>query len=100
MSNFVYIYFLLWYNFTYESRDNVARLNEKRMINDIRCLALDMINEYSKNNNISSKVIADIGCGNGMISTLLYKQFKCKELWMYEPYNKYYSNETSNIHYI
>ena len=36
-------------------------------------LALDMINEYSKNNNISSKVIADIGCGSGILSLFCYK---------------------------
>ena len=31
-------------------------------------LALEMINEYSKNNNISSKMVADIGCGSGILS--------------------------------
>ena len=36
-------------------------------------LALDMINEYSKNNNISSKVIADIGCGSGILSLFCCK---------------------------
>ena len=36
-------------------------------------LALDMINEYSKNNNISSKTIADIGCGSGILSLFCYK---------------------------
>lgn len=36
-------------------------------------LALEMINEYSKNNNISSKTIADIGCGSGILSLFCYK---------------------------
>ena len=36
-------------------------------------LALNMINEYSKNNNISSKTIADIGCGSGILSLFCYK---------------------------
>ena len=38
-------------------------------------LALDMINEYYKknNNNISSKIIADIGCGSGILSLFCYK---------------------------
>ncbi|TXJ47019.1 50S ribosomal protein L11 methyltransferase [Brachyspira pilosicoli] len=36
-------------------------------------LALEMINEYSKNNNISSKIIADIGCGSGILSLFCYK---------------------------
>ena len=36
-------------------------------------LALDMINDYSKNNNISSKTIADIGCGSGILSLFCYK---------------------------
>ena len=45
MDKFVYISFLLCYNFTYESRDIVAKLNNEQMIDDIRCLALDMINE-------------------------------------------------------
>ena len=36
-------------------------------------LALDMINEYSKNNNISSKIIADIGCGSGILSLFCCK---------------------------
>ena len=36
-------------------------------------LALEMINKYSKNNNISSKMIADIGCGSGILSLFCYK---------------------------
>ncbi|WP_157150456.1 50S ribosomal protein L11 methyltransferase [Brachyspira sp. SAP_772] len=36
-------------------------------------LALDMINQYSKNNNISSKMVADIGCGSGILSLFCYK---------------------------
>lgn len=36
-------------------------------------LALEMINEYSKNNNISSKMVADIGCGSGILSLFCYK---------------------------
>lgn len=36
-------------------------------------LALEIINEYSKNNNISSKTIADIGCGSGILSLFCYK---------------------------
>lgn len=36
-------------------------------------LALNMINEYSKNNSISSKTIADIGCGSGILSLFCYK---------------------------
>lgn len=36
-------------------------------------LALEMINEYSKNNNIFSKTIADIGCGSGILSLFCYK---------------------------
>ena len=31
---------------------------------------------------------------------MIYREFKCRELWMYEPYNKYYSKETDNIHFI
>ena len=45
-------------------------------------------------------MIADIGSGNGLISTMIYREFKCRELWMYEPYNKYYSKETDDIHFI
>ncbi|MEI0580433.1 50S ribosomal protein L11 methyltransferase [Brachyspira pilosicoli] len=36
-------------------------------------LALEMINEYSKNNNISSKMVADIGCGSGILSLFCCK---------------------------
>ena len=36
-------------------------------------LALEMINKYSKNNNISSKMVADIGCGSGILSLFCYK---------------------------
>lgn len=36
-------------------------------------LALEMINEYSKNNNIYSKTISDIGCGSGILSLFCYK---------------------------
>lgn len=45
MEKFVSISFLLWYNFLCESRDSMPKLNDKRMINDIRSLALDMIHE-------------------------------------------------------
>ena len=36
-------------------------------------LALEMINEYSENNDIASKSIADIGCGSGILSLFAYK---------------------------
>ncbi|WP_157152980.1 50S ribosomal protein L11 methyltransferase [Brachyspira murdochii] len=36
-------------------------------------LALEMINEYSNNNDIASKSIADIGCGSGILSLFAYK---------------------------
>ncbi|PCG19802.1 50S ribosomal protein L11 methyltransferase [Brachyspira sp. G79] len=36
-------------------------------------LALKMINEYSNNNDIASKSIADIGCGSGILSLFAYK---------------------------
>ncbi|WP_300365982.1 50S ribosomal protein L11 methyltransferase [Brachyspira sp.] len=36
-------------------------------------LALEMINEYANNNDITSKSIADIGCGSGILSLLAYK---------------------------
>ena len=36
-------------------------------------LALEMINEYAKNNDIISKNIADIGCGSGILSLFAYK---------------------------
>lgn len=36
-------------------------------------LALEMINEYANNNDISSKSIADIGCGSGILSLFAYK---------------------------
>lgn len=45
MTKFVYIYIYLCYNFGSESRDIMAKVNDKKMINDIRSLALDMINE-------------------------------------------------------
>jgi transketolase len=45
MTNFVYIYIYLWYNFGSESRDKMAKISDKKMINNIRSLALDMINE-------------------------------------------------------
>lgn len=36
-------------------------------------LALEMINEYSENNDIVSKSVADIGCGSGILSLFAYK---------------------------
>ncbi|KLI23021.1 50S ribosomal protein L11 methyltransferase [Brachyspira hyodysenteriae] len=36
-------------------------------------LALEMIYEYSNNNDIVSKSIADIGCGSGILSLFAYK---------------------------
>lgn len=36
-------------------------------------LALEMINQYSINNNIKTKSVADIGCGSGILSLFSYK---------------------------
>ena len=36
-------------------------------------LALEMISEYSDNNDMASKSIADIGCGSGILSLFAYK---------------------------